>query len=194
MTVWEARRARRIVRVAAFAGLFAVLLPGPAGAAHPVAAAGAAGGSRPDPCLLLSDEDVRVLQGHPVLQRVPSAQPARRFRVAQCVYRTPELTHSVSVAVTSPLTAGAPGTVRAYWKERFSPDAVAVPGKRDPPRPVAGIGDDAFWVGDRVTGALYVLKGDVFVRISVGGVREEAPRLERTKALASRAVERLGDR
>ena len=181
LTVSEARRARRIVR-ATFAGLFAVLVPGHAGA-----------GSPPDPCSLLSDEDVRALQGHPVLQRVPSAQPPRRFRVAQCVYRTPEITHSVSVAVTSPLTAGPPGAVSAYWKERFSPDAGAVPAKKDPPRPVTGLGDAAFWVGDRVTGALYVLKGDVFVRISVGGVREEGPRLERTKALASRLVERLGD-
>lgn len=168
---------------ATLAGLFAVLVPVWAGA-----------GSPPDPCLLLSDEDVRGIQGHPVVERVPSAQPARRFQVAQCVYRTPEITHSVSVAVTSPLSGGPRGAVRAYWQERFSSEGSAVSARKHPPLPVAGLGDAAFWVGDRVTGALYVLEGDVFVRISVGGVREEEPRRDRTKALASRVVERLGDR
>jgi len=133
------------------------------------------------------------VQGQPVAQRVPSAPPARTFRVVQCVYQTPQITDSVSVAVTAPLPGGPPGSVRAYWKERFAPSA-SPPRKKGPPRPVAGLGDEAFWVGDRVTGALYVLKGDAFVRISVGGVPEEAGRLERTKTLASLAVQRLGDR
>jgi hypothetical protein len=83
--------------------------------------------------------------------------------------------------------------VRAYWKERFAPGAVP-PGKREGPRPVPGVGEEAYWVGDRVICALYVLEGDVFVRVSVGGVREEARRLERTKALALRLVERLDRR
>jgi hypothetical protein len=183
----------RLVRVAVLAALLAGLLPGPAGAGAAAAQRGPKRSSEPpDPCLLLSDEDVRALQGHPVVQRVPSAPPARRFRIAQCVYRTPELTHAVSVAVASPLPAGPAGAVRAYWRERFSP-AASPPGRHDPPRPVAGIGDDAFWVGDRVSGALYVLEGDVLVRVSVGGVREEGPRLERTKALAVRLVARLSD-
>ena len=160
--------------------VLAMLVPVPAATASP-----------PDACGLLSDEDVRTVHGQPVSQRVPSAPATRRFHVSQCVYRTPDLTHSVSVAVTSPLPAAPAGAVRAYWKERFTPPPA--PGKKGPPRPVPDIGDEAFWVGDRRAGALYVLTGDAFVRLSVGGIGEEAPRLERTKALASRIIPRLAN-
>jgi hypothetical protein len=159
------------------------------GAATSVRAAGA--GPPVDGCGLLSDEDIRKVHGQPVHQRVPSAPPARRFSVSQCVYRTADQTHSISVAVTAPLAAAPPGTVRAYWKERFVPSSAGVSRKEEPPRAVSGIGDEAYWVGDRIAGAMYILKGDVIVRLSVGGIREEAPRLERTKALAHRIVERL---
>jgi hypothetical protein len=49
----------------------------------------------------------------------------------------------------------------------------------------------AYWVGTPITGALYVLQGDNFVRISVGGVGEESARIERSKVLARAAVKRL---
>jgi hypothetical protein len=173
-----APRGPRRERVAAL--VVAAILPSAAGAA-------------PDACHLLSDDDVRTLHGQTVSERVPSAPPARRFHVSQCVYRTAGLVQSVSLAVTAPRAPAPAGTVRAYWKERFSPPAAASRAK-DPPRPVAGLGDEAFWVGDRLSGALYVLADDVFVRVSVGGIGEEGPRLERTKALAARVVERLAPR
>jgi hypothetical protein len=40
-------------------------------------------------------------------------------------------------------------------------------------------------------GALYVLQGDKFVRISVGGVGEESLRVKKSKVLARAAVKRL---
>jgi hypothetical protein len=42
-----------------------------------------------------------------------------------------------------------------------------------------------------MVGALYVLKGNTFVRISVGGVREEPARIEKSVALARLALKRL---
>jgi hypothetical protein len=53
------------------------------------------------------------------------------------------------------------------------------------------LGDEAYWVGTPITGALYVLQGDNFVRISVGGVSEESARIEKSKVLARAAVKRL---
>ncbi len=41
--------------------------------------------------------------------------------------------------------------------------------KSAPPQKVNGVGDEAFWMGSRVGGALYVLKGSNYLRISVGG-------------------------
>lgn len=42
-----------------------------------------------------------------------------------------------------------------------------------------------------MVGALYVLKGNTFLRISVGGVREEPARIEKSVALARLALKRL---
>jgi len=58
-------------------------------------------------------------------------------------------------------------------------------------RAINGIGDEAYWVGNPLTGALYVLRGNSFLRVSVGGVREEAARIEKSKALAQAALKRL---
>lgn len=60
-----------------------------------------------------------------------------------------------------------------------------------PPKPVAGIGDEAFWAGGRVAGALYMLKGNAFIRISIGGSGDESAKIEKLKALARKALARL---
>ncbi len=59
------------------------------------------------------------------------------------------------------------------------------------PRPIDGLGEEAYWVGNPISGALYVLKGNSFLRISVGGVREESARIEKSKALARAVVKRF---
>ncbi|HEX8097996.1 MAG TPA: hypothetical protein VF507_08170 [Pyrinomonadaceae bacterium] len=60
-----------------------------------------------------------------------------------------------------------------------------------PPKKVAGLGDEAFWTASRVGGALYVLKGNAFIRISVGGPGTDADKLNRSKALAQKALRRM---
>jgi len=37
------------------------------------------------------------------------------------------------------------------------------------PRVIDGLGQEAYWMGSSITGALYVLKGDAFLRISIRG-------------------------
>jgi hypothetical protein len=59
------------------------------------------------------------------------------------------------------------------------------------PEKVTGIGDDAYWTGSRVGGALYVLKGNAYVRVSVGGPANQADKIKKSKTLAQRAMERL---
>ena len=59
------------------------------------------------------------------------------------------------------------------------------------PRRIEGLGEDAYWVGTPVTGALYVLQGNSFVRISVGGVGEESARIQKSRVLARAVVNRL---
>ena len=45
--------------------------------------------------------------------------------------------------------------------------------------------------GSRVGGALYVLKGNSYVRISIGGAVAQEAKIKKTKALAAKAIARL---
>lgn len=147
-----------------------------------------------DPCRLLSDAEVRAIQGHAPAQKIPSEQPAGSFQFTQCLYQTAEFTSSVSVAVGIPLSTDSKRSgPRQYWQTQFEKQVSAAPGrkKKEPPKAVAGLGDQAFWVGDPITGALYVLKGEVFLRLSVGGPSDEAQKIKRARALALHALKRL---
>jgi hypothetical protein len=112
------------------------------------------------------------------------------LRVLRCFYRTDAHSGSVSLALSLPLTEAADGA-RRYWEERFHPQAGFPDGKRQPPLPLEGLGEEAFWVGDPVAGSIYVLTGDGFLRISVGGAPDEATRRARSVALARDAVARM---
>jgi len=103
---------------------------------------------------------------------------------------------------------------RAFWRKQFHPGQDAVKEKDSAraekksvaerkehkeqeeaestrPRAIAGLGEEAYWVGGPIAGALYVLKGNTFLRISVGGIREESTRIEKSKALARIALKRM---
>ncbi len=64
-------------------------------------------------------------------------------------------------------------------------------GKKSPPQRVADLGDEAFWTGTQISTALYVLKGDSYIRISVGGAGDQALKLEKSRKLAEFALKRL---
>jgi len=151
-----------------------------------------------DPCQLLTDAEVRAVQGHAPAQKIPSEQPAGSFRFTQCLYRTLEFSSSVSVAVGIPLTDSKRSGPRDYWQAQFKRDErderderEESDEKKQEPRRLAGLGDEAFWVGDPVTGAVYVLKGEVFLRLSVGGPPNQAEKIKRAKTLVLYALKRL---
>lgn len=147
-----------------------------------------------DPCRLVSDTEMRAVQGQAPAQKIPSEQPAGAFQFTQCFYRTPDVASSLSVAVGIPVATDSKRSgPRNYWQAQFNRPVKSAPGrkKKEPPMPVAGLGDEAFWVGDPVTGALYVMKGEVFLRVSVGGPPDQTGKIKRAKALASHALKRL---
>lgn len=162
-------------------------------AASPVARAGGT-----DACDLLTDTDIRAAQGQGVVERVGSESATASFRISQCFYRTTEIVRSVSLALTRPLADGAHSAgPMEYWRDRFHGPAEqgnAAVGERRwkrAPAAVSGLGDEAYWVGDAVSGALYVLQDGVIVRLSVGGASSETDRLARSRALAAKALSRL---
>jgi hypothetical protein len=172
-----------------------------------------------DACSLLTGAEVSSVQGDEITGTQAAPGNSTRLAVSQCYYQAKTPAKSVSLEVTRRL----PGQARAlspreFWEERFESAEHEKereregkgedkkrkdekPGARDegeeeegaPPQKVAGIGDEAFWAGNRVMGALYVLKGDTILRISIGGVTDPGVRLEKTKALARLALKRLKD-
>ncbi|HMC29607.1 MAG TPA: hypothetical protein VKL99_02150 [Candidatus Angelobacter sp.] len=158
-----------------------------------------------DVCKLLTSDDIKSVQGDSVEETKPSTQPSGGLRMSQCLYRTTTPARSVSIALAAPATQ----KPRDFWRKQFhrdgekeKEDKTAADKKdkkagREPeeegsrPRNIKGVGDEAYWVGGPISGALYVLRANTFIRISVGGVREEAARMEKSVALARAALKRL---
>lgn len=63
--------------------------------------------------------------------------------------------------------------------------------KRGAPRKIEGVGDEAYWLGDDMIGALHVLKSGYYITISVGGKGGQAAKIEKCSALARMIVARL---
>lgn len=160
--------------------------------------------AKPDACAVLTSTDVQKVQGDPVQETKASTQPAGGLVMSQCLFRTANPSKSVSIAIALP------GSIspRAFWQKQFGSSKAASEEKTEkkpankrkeekeeeestPPKAIAGIGEQAYWVGSPMVGALYVLKGNTFLRISVGGVREESARIEKSIALARLALKRM---
>jgi hypothetical protein len=152
----------------------------------------------PDPCSLLDASDVQLAQGDVLVDAQKSVKTSGDVSVAQCYFRVPEESRSVTLEITR---ASSPAATRALWKKQFEPKereereqgaqerAGEVHGVEVP-----GLGEDAMWTGNRVSGALYVRTPDTILRISLGGIGAPEVKLERAKLLARRAIQRLEQR
>ena len=169
-----------------------------------------------DACSLITRAEIASAQGEQITEARSSTVSRSRFNVSQCYYVAASTVKSVSLELTQ-RADGQSGAAspREFWEERFERAARKKgresereeKGKRDadnrggrereeeeegsPPVRVTGVGDEAFWVGNRLIGALYVLKGDAIIRISIGGPEAENIKIEKMKALARMAVLRL---
>jgi len=165
--------------------------------------------SKRDACILLTSAEIEAVQGEPVKEAKAAVQPNGGMQISKCVFQTTNFSKSVSAALAMPSSSQSSAiTPRKFWQKQFhgldmekdeSRVAGETAGKAEPegeeearkPRRIEGLGEEAYWVGTPITGALYVLQGDNFVRISVGGVGEESARIEKSKVLARAAVKRL---
>jgi hypothetical protein len=129
--------------------------------------------------------------------------------MSQCYYSAKEPNMSVSLAVIQPSSGGRTSEARDYWEKTMRESSEQSAGetrredrdqksergeeeeKKNPLKKVDSVGEKAFWSGNRFGGALYVLKGDVFIRISVGGPDNEETKIEKSKTLAQKALSRL---
>lgn len=156
-------------------------------------AANAAGGA-PDTCSLIEASEVEAVQGVRVQQTTPSSRESDGLSIAQCFYTVISSDGlknlSVHLEVTRDDPAAAGGVLDKIWKEKFQ--QAKEKRKAEKPKPVEGVGEEAFWLGNNKMGALYVLKKNRMVRVSVGGADEEGSKIEKSKKLAEKALARLG--
>lgn len=145
--------------------------------------------SRIDPCALLTSDELKTVQSEALQTTLPSEREYGEYFIAQCYYQLPTITNSVVVNVTTAKERGK--SVKEFWR---STRAEAGSGnkpeeKESRPEKVSGVGEDAYWEASGI--ALYVLKKDVILRISVGGASDIRTKLERSKTLAQKAVARM---
>jgi hypothetical protein len=165
-------------------------------------------------CSLITKEEIGAVQKTIVTDAKGSETSDGRHLIAQCYYATTGTNLSVSIAVTQfdPNNVAA-ANPRDVWEEtfgRFRKEETETEKKeglqkdapsarrgreegeeRTPPKKIDGVGEEAFWTGNRFGGALYVLKGDVFIRISVGGPDDQETKIEKSKTLAQKALSSL---
>jgi hypothetical protein len=162
-------------------------------------------------CNLITTEEVGAIQKATITDAKSSAGPNGNLVMSQCYYSAKEPNMSVSLAVIQPGPESGTGTeARDYWEKTMRGSSEQSAGeaqredrdqksergeeeeKKNPPKKVDGVGDEAYWSGNRFGGALYVLKNDVIVRVSVGGPDDEETKIAKSKALAEKALSRLG--
>ncbi len=162
-----------------------------------------------DACALLTSQEIRSVQGEPLKETKGSGSAEKGFSISQCFFTLPTFNNSISLVVTQKGDGADGRDPKEFWETTFDRESEGERKKerekekaRDknreeeeeeavPPQKIAGVGDEAFWTGSRVGGALYVLKGSSYLRVSVGGAGNQQSKINKSKALARLALKRL---
>jgi hypothetical protein len=162
---------------------------------------------RIDACALLTSAEIKAVQGEELKETKLAGQTTSGFAISQC---------SISLMLAEMAEGPDAKRPEEYWRERFRAekdkdredkdkdreragggDKKKGEGREEeeeegaPPQKISGVGKEAYWVGNRIGGALYVLKGNAYLRISVGGPAEQASKIRKSKTLAQKALARL---
>lgn len=143
-------------------------------------------------CRLLTPEEIQAVQGEPFKSTKPTGHTAAGLVASQCYFELPTTVNSVVLTVTRKAEGGRDPS--ESWREIFHREPSASKkeeGEEKEPLKVEGLGDEAFWTGTRVGGALYVLKANTYFRISVGGAGDQTQKIESSKKLAESVLKRL---
>ena len=149
-----------------------------------------------DACTTLTREEVQAVQGEPFKDSKGSQKTGSGLSISQCYFELPQAVNSIVVTVTQKAEGADARDPAKNWQHIFHRTEPAEKekgeeGEAKEPQKVDGIGDEAFWTGSRVGVALYVLKGNSYIRISVGGASGQADKIRKSKALAQNVLGRL---
>jgi hypothetical protein len=169
-----------------------------------------------DACALLTSKEIQLIQSETLKETRASDRSEGGFAISQCLYSMPTATNSINLLVARRGDPPAARDPRGFWNETFHREelareqAEARDGSRagdagknkmfgrdeaelraGAPQRIAGLGDDAYWIGNRVGGALYALSGNTYVRISVDSPGDQSVNIRKCKALAQIILKRL---
>lgn len=164
----------------------------------PTATPGPAHGSTNaiDACSLLTSSEIEAIQGAPLKDTKPSTSSQGGLNISQCYFLLPTAVDSIVVTVTQKADGSNSRDPKQSWDEIFHGDkdkeeASKEEGKSESPEKIDGVGEEAFWAPRRFGGALYALKGNVYVSVSVGGAGDKATKIQKSQALAEIILNRL---
>jgi len=146
-------------------------------------------------CTMLTKEETAAVQGEPFKDSKASQKSSGGLAISQCYFELPTTVNSIVLTVTQKAQGADARDPKQNWQELFHREKTSEKkeeGKEEHgPEKIEGLGDEAFWTGSRVGGALYVLKGNSFIRISIGGGGDRAEKVEKSKTLAQSVLKRL---
>jgi hypothetical protein len=169
----------------AVGALLACVLAAAAVAAMPAASAATSptDNNAVSACDLLSDQEIAAVQGESVSARRGWAATGAGPGASTCYFELP--TASKSITLMFGVAEGeSPRKARLAWKQQFEPhqahdrdaggrereeEEEEEGAKRRPPQKVRGLGDAAYWRATPVGGTLYVLKGQRYFALTIGG-------------------------
>lgn len=168
-----------------------------------------------DACALLNADDVQEVQKSPLTSKTGNQTTNGKIYISQCYFAAEPPHQSISLAVTQsdPAAKDADGAAD-YWRQITRHVDRDEKGESEEDREkreslkerergedeeeagqalkkIDGVGEEAYWSGTRVGGALYVFEKDIIVRISVGGPDNEEAKIDKSKKLAAKALQRL---
>ena len=159
-------------------------------------------GAKPaiDACALLEKSEIASVQGQEIKEtKLSSREGGGQLLASQCFYVAASFDKSVSLEVTErdPKNPDR-NAIQDFWKERFRASGAERDKEKGeenegstPPKLVTGVGEEAYWTGDNRVGALYALKKNKILRISIGGPGDANQKIEKLKTLAVMALGRL---
>jgi hypothetical protein len=172
--------------------------------------------SRADVCSLLSSKQIQSVQGERAKETTASMKSEGGLSVAQCFFTLPTFTNSISLAVTRRAEGNGARNPRDFWNETFPSERASKVRDKDrdsqenetrerdhdsdgteekeedvAPQRIEGVGNEAFWLGNAIGGALYVLKDNAFVRISIGGPSDQRTKINRSRMIARLVLKNL---
>src|SRR5438132_12178126 len=122
-------------------------------------------------CKLITIEEVGAIQGAKITDAKSSAGWSGNLLMSQCYYAAMEPNKSVSLAVIETDPQSAESDPRRFWAQTLIPFQTAARGEEEPaekkeksgeeeerkiPRKkIDGVGEQAYWSGNRFGGALY---------------------------------------